>query len=264
MGELISIVIPVYNSQKSIRRCLKSITNQKYIYIEIIVVDDKSTDNSLELIKDEILLDERIILIPLSVNCGAGFARSVGIKHSKGRYICFCDSDDQWYEDKLSIQHKLFQNDPSAIICHSKFLVKDKNGSAKYYKTSKDQLKLEDFNSRNWIGMSSAMVKADIKGIEIFSNLRRRQDYLYWINLLSRNSGSCRYIDKCLVIYNQTPGSLSSSSIQNLRWNFKMWNQIYKINLIMCLINTTRNIISKLRKDGITPIEDKNALQHSI
>ncbi|MDD7567798.1 MAG: glycosyltransferase [Helicobacter sp.] len=92
----VSIIIPVYNSQKYLRECLDSVTNQTLKQIEIICIDDGSTDNSLEILKEYASKDERISILT-QTNLYAGAARNAGLAVAKGEYIQFVDSDD-WFD----------------------------------------------------------------------------------------------------------------------------------------------------------------------
>lgn len=96
----VSIIIPVYNSQKEIDRCLESVIRQTYRDFEVILINDGSTDNSLEICELYLLKDERIRLFTQE-NSGAASARNVGIEKAKGEYIKFVDSDDELPDDCL-------------------------------------------------------------------------------------------------------------------------------------------------------------------
>ena len=106
----VSVIIPVHNSEKYILECLNSVINQTYKNLEIIVIDDKSTDNSVDLIKS--INDPRIKLIQLKENVGAGVARNKGIEISTGDYICFLDSDDYWKLKKIEKQMNFIKDKP--------------------------------------------------------------------------------------------------------------------------------------------------------
>lgn len=93
LDDLVSILIPVYNTKQFLRECVESVCNQNYKNIEIILIDDGSSDGSSELCDDLKLNDERIIVIHQQ-NMGSGFARNAGLKATKGKYITFVDSDD--------------------------------------------------------------------------------------------------------------------------------------------------------------------------
>jgi glycosyltransferase involved in cell wall biosynthesis len=89
---LISVVIPNYNNAQFIKECIESVLSQSLKNIELIIVDDFSTDNSIEIVNS--IKDKRIRLIPLKRNIGVSAVRNVGIKASRGRYLTTLDSDD--------------------------------------------------------------------------------------------------------------------------------------------------------------------------
>ena len=97
----VSVIIPVYNSEKYIQRCLNSVLNQTLQEIEIICVNDGSTDNSLNILNNSASKDSRIKVFSIQ-NSGPGIARNVGIKEAKGTFLFFCDSDDEISFDGLS------------------------------------------------------------------------------------------------------------------------------------------------------------------
>ena len=90
----VSVIIPLYNEEKYILECINSVINQTYKNLEIIIVDDKSTDNSLKILEQ--IKDDRIKTIKLDKNSGVAHARNKGVEVSTGDYICFLDSDDFW------------------------------------------------------------------------------------------------------------------------------------------------------------------------
>ena len=101
MNKKISIVVPVYNVEKYLGRCLKSLVNQTFRNIEIILVDDKSPDNCPALCDEWVEKDERVRVIHKEKNEGLGFARNTGIENASGDYITFVDSDDYIAENAL-------------------------------------------------------------------------------------------------------------------------------------------------------------------
>lgn len=102
MRDLVSVVIPVYNRENTIKRAVDSVLCQTYSNLEVIIVDDGSTDRTVEIISE--YDDERIKVICQSKRGGANKARNIGITNSKGEYIAFQDSDDEWLPDKLRVQ----------------------------------------------------------------------------------------------------------------------------------------------------------------
>jgi teichuronic acid biosynthesis glycosyltransferase TuaG len=125
---LISIIIPVFNAQKYIEETILSVIGQTYSNWELIVVDDCSTDHSVNIIQDIILLDIRIRLIKSEVGSGGpARPRNIGIESSTGKYIAFLDNDDAWLPDKLEKQVSLMQSKGYAM-CYGSVSVVNENG----------------------------------------------------------------------------------------------------------------------------------------
>lgn len=106
---MISIIVPVYNSEKYLKKCINSILNQTYKDFEVIIINDCSEDNSDNIIKS--YKDKRIIYIKNETNKGIGYNRNLGINKSKGDYICFIDSDDYIRNDFLELMYNKCNND---------------------------------------------------------------------------------------------------------------------------------------------------------
>lgn len=105
--ELISVIIPVYNRAQLLPRALRSVLSQTYSDLEIIIVDDASTDAPFDAVLG--IVDERVEYIRFSENKGVSAARNAGIKKAKGDYIAFLDSDDEWLPEKIALSLQIFQ-----------------------------------------------------------------------------------------------------------------------------------------------------------
>lgn len=123
--DLISIIVPVYNLENYIEKCIKSLINQTYNKIEIILIDDGSTDNSFYIMEKYSKIDKRIHLIHKK-NEGVSKARNVGLKVSNGKYLCFVDGDDTVDKNYINFLYKsLKKNNADIAICGHKDI---KNG----------------------------------------------------------------------------------------------------------------------------------------
>src|SRR5690554_4373775 len=124
MNPLISVVIPVYNAEKTIQKTLQSVIDQTFDNFEIFLIDDGSTDSSKELIEEFMSVHPKTKIFYFhQENKGASAARNVGLKRATGEYIALLDSDDVWHKDKISLQLKAF-SDNSEID----FLATNRNG----------------------------------------------------------------------------------------------------------------------------------------
>lgn len=123
--DLISIVIPVYNVEKYLSRCIESILNQTYENWEAIFVNDESKDNSLEVLKEYQKKDDRIKIADKK-NEGSGIARNTGIEKSEGEYLAFLDSDD-WYEKNFleKLYNNLKENNSDVSMCNPRMTYDD-------------------------------------------------------------------------------------------------------------------------------------------
>ena len=116
-----SIIIPVFNSQKYLKKCLSSVLNQKFKNYEILIIYDHSSDNSKKICKDFLIKNKNIVrLISNPKNLGVGKSRNIGLRNSKGRYIIFLDSDDYLMDQGLINLKRIIEkkNFPDVIINH--------------------------------------------------------------------------------------------------------------------------------------------------
>ena len=124
--DYISVVIPMYNAQDTIEKALKSLTNQTYDNIEVIVVNDGSKDNSKEVVEEYMKIDNRVRLISIE-NAGVSNARNLAIKNSTGEYITFLDADD--YLEKDTLEKMLLKlKEENVELVRTTFIQEDING----------------------------------------------------------------------------------------------------------------------------------------
>lgn len=115
-SRMVSIITPTLNSEKYLGRCLESILNQSYAYIEILIVDAGSTDKTLEIV--EYFKNRLTINLIRAPSSNMGEARNLAIKYARGGYITFCDSDDYFMKDKILHQVECLKGNPSADACY--------------------------------------------------------------------------------------------------------------------------------------------------
>lgn len=149
MNPKLSIIVPVYNAEKYLNKCIKSILNQKINDFELILINDGSTDCSGEICESYAEIDDRIKVIHKE-NAGQAAARNLGIKLSKGDYIGFIDSDDWIHTDMYSILLKhvdVYQSD--IVACN--FYVMQKDGTFKKYSQYSGNMELDKDSAMNEI-----------------------------------------------------------------------------------------------------------------
>lgn len=200
---LVSVVLPTYNREETIRRAIDSVLRQTYSKLELIVIDDASSDHTVEIVKE--YTDKRIRLICLEENRGACRARNVGIANARGEYIAFQDSDDEWIEDKLNTQIRILQ-EKDCLACYSAH--KLYSGDSVYFKPidyenqSKYEAQLGKVLAEyNVIGTVTLIIKREVLSLlngEYFDEqLPRLQDYEFVIRLFK--ICSIAYVNRPLV-----------------------------------------------------------------
>ena len=134
----VSVIVPVYNAEKYLNKCLDSLINQTLKDIEIIVIDDFSTDNSLKILEDYAKNDNRIKLIKQRENCGQGTARNLALNIAGGEYIMFLDADD-WYENNAcEISYNQITKNNNDVCLFNFYNYYDNSGNKSLYKQMTD------------------------------------------------------------------------------------------------------------------------------
>lgn len=117
--EKVSVIIPTYNREKTILRAVQSVLDQTYTNLEVLVIDDGSTDGTAEIVKG--IGDDRVKYVVLEQNGGQSMARNIGVEMAEGEWIAFQDSDDCWHNNKLETQIEYIKENPqfSLVYCMS-------------------------------------------------------------------------------------------------------------------------------------------------
>ncbi len=237
----VSVIIPVHNSRKYIEKCINSVINQTYKNLEIIIVDDNSIDNSVNIIKS--IKDKRIKLIELKENNGAAQARNKGIEVSTGEYICFLDSDDYWYNKKIEKQLKFIKN-KAFIYSEYLYLKNNKTHIAHVPKS----LTYNQLLKNSAIFTSTVMLNMKYLNKEdvYMPNIKMGQDYGTWYKILKK-IGIAYGMQEVLSIYRVGNKSLSSNKFKAMKrtWNLYKMENLKLIKSVYCFICYGYNAIKR-------------------
>jgi len=186
---LVSIIIPTFNREKELERAVSSVFKQTYINWEICVVDNFSSDNSVQLINN--YNDPRVKLYMIQNEGIIGASRNLGIQKANGKYLAFLDSDDWWSPYKLEESIKFLENCETDIIYHDLHIVNKENQKFFFKKTKSRQLLKPIFNdliiNGNTLVTSSVVMRKDIlseiSGFTEDNSLIAIEDYDAWLSL---------------------------------------------------------------------------------
>lgn len=231
MNPLVSIITPSYNSSLYIGETIKSVQEQTYQNWELLITDDCSTDNTLELIKRLANNDKRIKIHQLPSNQGSGPARNNSIKNAKGKYIAFLDSDDYWVPHKLSTQVQ-FMEDNHLAFSHSSYGYWDENGNEirTPFRVSSTPVTYKDLLKRTEISCLTAIYNQEMIGKVYMPDLRRKQDYALWLAILKKGYSSFPQQD-VLAYYRQRKGSATSKKYHLIVKHYSFLRQSEKMSI---------------------------------
>lgn len=212
---MISVIIPTFNRKNKLLRSLSSVMDQTFRDIEIIIIDDGSTDGTENAIKS--IKDDRIIFLKHKTNIGGGAARNTGIRNAHGDYIAFQDSDDVWYKNKLEVElNCLLLNDADIVFCKMNRIVDGE--SNKIFPDNYSEGFLEKGSNVHGIGTPTILGKSEIFRDCLFDEeLPRLQELELLIRLSEKYRIYC--CDKPLMdtYFDKSNESISGNPIKLLK-----------------------------------------------
>ena len=229
MNDLISVILPVYNGEKYLSEAIESILNQTYENFEFIIINDGSTDNSLELIEKYKEIDNRIIVISRE-NKGLIGTLNEGIEKSRGKYIARMDQDDISLPNRFEEQIKIMENNEEIIVCGSWINIfgnNIKNKIVKYYQKDK-QIKSNLLLSCCFAHPSVMMRKDVFVDNDIWYDMdfKNAEDYHLWTQLAK--VGKFYNIPKVLLNYRFLETSITRVADKNELQRREVYENIFK------------------------------------
>lgn len=218
---LVSVIMPVYNSANVLKDAIDSVLQQTYTYWELIIIDDKSSDQSVSIIQEYCAKYPNITLIQQITNSGAAITRNAGVKQAKGKYLAFLDADDCWLPEKLAVQITFMENNHSALSCTYYTTI---NAAGKALNTiikAPDRITYHQLLKNNTIGCLTAVYNVELCGKQYFPDIRKRQDYGLWLNIL-RAGHVAETVPLVLAKYRIGAASLSQNKWKVLSYNWEI------------------------------------------
>ena len=243
--ELVSIIMPSYNTGKFIKETINSVIAQTYSNWELIIVDDCSTDNTDEIVKS--INDNRIIYLKNETNSGAATSRNKALRVAKGRWIAFLDSDDLWKNDKLEKQIR-FMKENNCYFRYTNYIEIDENSKKKKKRVTgpKKITKTGMFNYC-WPGCLTVMYDANKIGLIQIEDIKKNNDYAMWLKICKK--ADCYLLDEELAMYRKRSGSISNHSYWKLiKWHYKLYREAEHQNVVSSIFNTCRNMVFGIYK----------------
>ncbi|RFU86935.1 glycosyltransferase family 2 protein [Streptomyces triticagri] len=229
---LVSVVMPVHNSAATLGPAIRSVLTQTHTDLELLITDDRSTDDSMDLLKDFARQDERVLPESSPEQGGAGRARNLAIQRARGDYIAFLDSDDMWLPEKTERQIAFAQEGTAPLTFTSYFKMDaDHEGESTDFVPNGRVIRARehvDYRAmlvRDHIGALTAMYDRTVLGTRLMPDMRKRQDYALWLSIM-RDGADARGLTEPLAVYRaHQAGSLSSNKMSLVRYNWDLYRE---------------------------------------
>lgn len=242
----VSVVIPCFNAARFLQRSIESVVGQTHRDLELIVVDDGSTDDSVAVAREMASTDARVRVHVLSERRGVAAARNAGLEVARGKYVAFLDADDWWMPAKLEKQLAAAAARAAGLV-YSAVEVRDEGGKVLGHRRVSQFVTAEGLLRHNEIATSSVLIDLRVTGPIRMPLLERRQDLATWYALLER--GVRAYgLDEPLIAYTKRRGSLSSNKLRAALSNWKLYRQHLGLNLGTALRLFASYVVAAVRR----------------
>lgn len=240
---LVTVIIPAFNSENYIEETLQSVQKQTYQNLEILVIDDFSSDNTYKITENYAKEDKRINLFKKKSNKGVAHSRNVAYKIANGQFVAFVDSDDVWPLNKIENQ-VTFMTKNNISFSYSDYYVYDCNTKKRIgIQKTPEKSTYTSMLMGNMIGSSSVMLdKERIGKIEI-PFLKKRNDTALWLKALKKIEAAYR-VPGLYYIYKKRQGSLSSGrKYKLLKHHYLLYRQSEKFNPLISASLSAINVV---------------------
>ena len=185
--KLISIIMPYYKKKAFVEEAINSVLCQTYKKFELLLIYDDENLSDYKYISNLAKKDNRIKLFKNKKNLGSGLSRNLGIKHSKGFYSAFLDSDDVWFKNKLKVQLDYMEKNKLPISFTAYKIINEKS-EVIGFREAKKIINFSYLINSCDIGLSTVIAKSSlIKKKFNFPNLKTKEDYVFWLNIAKKN-----------------------------------------------------------------------------
>jgi teichuronic acid biosynthesis glycosyltransferase TuaG len=252
----VTIVIPYKKNLDYLFSALKSTFEQSYRNFKISIIYDNEDKSDLhkikKFLKNEVIKKKISYKIIVNKNSlGAGYARNVGIKKSKTKYIAFLDSDDLWDKNKLKVQVNFMEKN-NILFSHTSFHIINANNKIISSRFAKKKILFKDLITSCDIGLSTVILRSSLlnKNKILFPKIKTKEDYVLWLRIIKKIN-IIRGLNNKLTYYRKTKGSLSSDKLLSLINGYKVYKDHMNYGLTKSLFYLFILSVNSLKKTFI-------------
>lgn len=240
MRDLVSVIMPSYNTAKYIAESIESVINQTYPHWELIIVDDCSTDDADSVVANY-LSDTRIRYLKNEKNSGAAISRNYALREAKGKWIAFLDSDDVWLPEKLETQIAFMLEKNCSFSYTNYEEINEDSNLLGVMVTGPKRITQKGMFAYCWVGCLTVMYDAEAIGLIQIEDIKKNNDYAMWLKICRK--ADCYLLNETLAKYRKRTGSISRHSIWTMiGWHYKLWNEAEEKISLVALWYTCLNV----------------------
>ena len=244
---IVSIIIPYFRKKFFFQKTIKSIINQSFKKYEIILIYDDQDLQELDFVKKVLTKVKKKKILINKKNLGAGISRNKGILASKGKFIAFCDADDIWKKNKLSLQLS-FMKKNNLNFSHTSYSIINQDSKIVGKFIIKKKIDYQNLLASCDIGLSTVIISKKILKNDYFSNLKTKEDFQLWLKIIKKIYFIYGLKDD-LSSWRVMKNSLSSSITQRIADSFKLYYKYEKFNFfISCFYVIRLTFFALLKK----------------
>lgn len=248
MNDLVSIIMPSYNTAEYIAASIESVLAQTYTDWELIIVDDCSADNTDSVVAPY-LEDKRIRYLKNATNSGAAISRNYALREAKGRWVAFLDSDDLWLPQKLEKQIAFMEKNGYSFT-YTDYMIKLNGEWLPYVYTAPNKVTKTKMYNYCYFSTITVMYERERIGLIQIENLRKNNDYAMWLQVIEKSD--CYRLPECLSYYIKHNDSVSSGSkLKLIKWHYILFKKGLKKNSAVSIVLTVRNLFFGVLKKMI-------------
>ena len=231
---LVSVIMPCYNMENYVADSIASVQRQTYPHWELLIVDDASTDRTVEIVNNIAQHDEKIHFVVKAQHSGIADTRNQCIQMAKGRFLAFLDADDIWHPEKTETQLRFMMENKVGFTYTTYDWIDEEGHTLNKFINTIGNLDYEKYLRNTIIGCSTVMVDTDIVGKVVVPHFRTSEDTATWLDILRK--GHLAYaIDQPLVSYRIRRKSASSNKLKAASDLWKVYRQNEKLPFFKAL-----------------------------
>lgn len=242
----VSIITPMYNTEKFIAEAIESVLAQTYENWELLIMNDRSEDASYEIAKGYADKDSRIRITSAEQNAGVVKGRNMLTDMAQGEYIAFLDSDDYWERTKLERQISFMKEKKADISCTGYTRVNEEGRPLNEIKIQ-EVITYKDLLKNNYMGCLTVVYNAGKLGKKYFKERKKNEDYVLWLEIVKK-TGKVYGLEENLAYYRVLDNSRSSNKIDAAKDRWGIYREVEKLSFINSVYYFINYIVKALKK----------------